>query len=516
MDKSNPSFFRRIIKKKRTWVILSVVVILILYFTFRTTDNSKNTVSDIVKYVDLKQTVLATGQVTSNTDLDLSFSKSGVVKSVKVKVGDTVKQGQVLATLEQGSELASLTSARGALAAANARLKRTMEGASNEEIALANLSLANAKRDFDNTKISQDTLIQNSYSTLLNSTPEAVPTSGASDSISPTISGNYALDKEGDIIINTYSTGGGSSFSVSGLVSGNGTVTTTTPQPLGNSGLYIKFPSTTNLNSNGSGWTISIPNKKASNYLTNLNAYESALKTQQSVMSSAQSLVDQRQAELTIKTATARSSDIDLAKADIVSAEGQMQAALANYNNTIITAPADGTITKVDIKLGELATAQKEVMVLQDVSNIYLEANINEANVTSVVIGMPVDITFDAISSEKTFKGFITYIDPSSTVVSGVVNYKIKASVEKVAELRPGMTANMTIKSKEKDHVLVVQSRAILTDKSGNKTIRVVTNPKTKTFKEEPVTTGLEGDGGMVEIQSGVNEGDEFVVLIKS
>lgn len=516
MEKNKKPFFKRIIKKKRTWFILGALILLVLYFVFRPNDNSKNTVTDTAKYADLKETVLATAQVTSNTDLQLSFSKSGVVKSIRVKVGDKVNQGQVLAAIEQGSELASLTSARGALAAANARLKRTMEGASNEEIALANLALANAKRDFENTKTSQDTLVKNAYDNLLNSVPEAIPASGASDYASPTISGNYALGKEGKININTFATGGGYNFLVTGLASGTGNVTTTTPQPIGDSGLYIKFPSTSNLNPNGAGWIIEIPNKKASNYVTNLNSYESALKTQQSVLSQASSLVDQRQAELAIKTAAARSSDIDLAKADIVSAEGQMQAAQANYNNTIITAPADGTITKIDIKLGELASAQKEVMVLQDVTNIYLEANVNEANVTSVAVGMPVDVTFDAISSEKVFKGAVTYIDPSSTVVSGVVNYKIKASVEKVPELRPGMTANMTIKSKEKNHILVVPSRAILTDKSGNKTIRVVTNSKTKTFKEENITTGLEGDGGVVEVLSGVKEGDEFVVLIKN
>ena len=515
MEKNKPSLFKRIIKKKRTWVIL-VAVLLVLYFTFRSTDNAKNTVTDFVKYMDLKQTVLATGQVTSNTDLSLSFSKSGVVKSLKVKVGDTVKEGQVLATLEGGPELAALTSAKGALAAANARLKRTVEGASSEEVALATLALANAKRDFENTQTSQATLVKNAYDNLLNSTPEAVPTSGTSDATSPTISGNYALGKEGVITINISPTGNGYTFSASGLTTGSGIVTTTTPQPIGDSGLYIKFPSATNINTNGAGWNINIPNKKASTYLTNFNAYDSALKTQAAAISSAQSLVDQRQAELTIKTAVARSSDIDLAKADILSAEGQMQLALANYNNTIITAPADGTITKVDIKLGELASAQKEVMVLQDVSNIYLEADINEANVTSVAIGMPVDVTFDAISTGKVFKGSITYIDPSSTIKSGVVNYKIKASVEKVPELRPGMTANMTINSKEKDHVLVVPSRAILTDKNGNKVIRIVNNSKKKTFDEAPITTGLEGDGGLVEVLKGINLNEEFVVLIKN
>jgi HlyD family secretion protein len=129
---------------------------------------------------------------------------------------------------------------------------------------------------------------------------------------------------------------------------------------------------------------------------------------------------------------------------------------------------------------------------------------------------MPVDITFDAFGTDKIFKGNITKINPSSNIVSGVVNYKVTASVEQVEGIRPGMTANMTVKAKEANHVLVVPSRSILTNSDGTKTIRLVTDTKTKKFKETPITTGLEGDGGMIEITSGLQENEEFVILIKT
>lgn len=494
------NFAKKYSKKKRAWVILGIVLILLFYF-LKPVDNSKNIVTDIVKYIDLKQTVLATGQVTSKTDLNLSFNSNGIIKSLKVKVGDNVKAGQALATVDQGAQLASLTQARGALLAAQARYKKTLEGASNEEIALAQVAL-------DQAKLTQDILVKNAYQNLLNSTPEALPKNVTNDYNPPTITGTYSLGKEGDIVITTYSSGSAStySFNVSGLVTGSGNVTTTTPQPIGNSGLYIKFPA---VNTGYiTDWVITIPNKKASNYLSNYNAYQTAL-------SQAQSTIDQRTAELALKKAQARASDIDLAKADITTAEGQVQAAQSKYDDTILKAPADGTITRVDIKIGELASALKEVMVLQDVSNIYIETNINEANVASIAIGMPIDINFDAFGTDKIFKGKVTAVDPSSTLVSGVVNYKVTASVEQVQDLRPGMTANMTINIKSKNHVLVVPSRAIIIDKSGAKTIRLITNTKSKSYKEVPVSTGLEGDGGMVEVTSGLSEGDEFVTLIK-
>ena len=393
------------LRKKIFYGIIIVVLIFTAIMLLKPKDNSANITTDIAKIINLKQTVLATGQVTSSTDLNLSFFSSGIVRSLKVQVGDTVKTGQILATLDHGNEFGSFTQARGAVAAAQARYKRILDGASNEEIKLAQIVLDNAKRDYDRVKSQQELLVKNAYKNLLNSTPEASPSGGQSDYTAPTISGNYNKEIEGKIIISIYYTGNGTSFNVSGIASGSGLVTTTTPQPIGDSGLYIKFPSTSVININE--WVITIPNKKASDYLTNYNAYQAALKTQDSALGVTQALIDQREAELSIKQATARPADIDLAKADILSAEGQLQLASANFEHTILRAPTGGTITKIDIKIGELAQAQKNIMTLQDINNVYLEANINEANITSIKLGVSVNITFDAFGTEQIFKGSI-------------------------------------------------------------------------------------------------------------
>lgn len=499
MEKERYSTLKKIFKKKRTYIIIVIVLLIGSYLIFKPSSNVANTVTDSVKYADLKQTILATGQVVSSTDLNLSFNGNGVVSSIKVKVGDKVPAGTVLATLDQSSVLATLTSAKGSLAAANARYKRTQEGASNEEVALSQVT-------FDQTKLTQETLVKNAYQNLLNSSPEAYPKEGTNNFTAPIISGTYSKSKEGKINLEFYNSSGGTSFSASGLTDGIGLINSITPQPIGDSGLYIKFPTNEPMSVNE--WIIEIPNKKAANYLMNLNAY-------QAVVAQAKSAIDQSAAQLALKKSTARQSDLDLAMADIISAQGQVQQATAQYNNTMIKAPLSGTITSIDIKPGELAAALKPVITLQDVSNIYLEANVNEANIANLEIGLPIDISYDAFGSERLFKGNITKIDPSSTLVSGVVNYKITASVEQVANLRPGMTANMTIKAKEKDHILVIPSRAILTDTAGNKTVRVITNTKNKKYKEVPITTGMEGDGGMIEITSGLSDGEEIVVLIK-
>lgn len=499
--------------KKIIYGLLVVVLGLILFKILGPEDNSKNITTDFVKKGNLQETILATGQVTSSTDLNLSFAKSGTVRSLRVKVGDKVRAGTIMATLEQGNELAALTSARGSVAAAEARYKKILAGSTTEEVRLSEIALENAKKDQDRIKSQQDILVNNAYTALLNSTPEARPAFGSYDYKVPTVSGNYNKGIEGDIKISTYQSVAGYEFVVSGIVSGRGTVTTTNSQPIGDSGLLINF-SGVDLGISRE-WIISIPNEKAANYVTNYNSYQAALKTRESALGSAQAIVDQRTAELALKKAAAPSADVELAEADILSAKGNYQAASANYENTILRAPVAGTVTKIDIKLGELAAASKPVITVQDVGNLYLEANVNEANVANIKNNASVELSFDAFGTDNLFTGRVLTVDPSSTLISGVVNYKVTASIDSSPTLRPGMTANMTILVDQKNDILMVPQRAVLTKEDGSKVVRVVINPKTKKFEEVRVTTGMEGDGGLVEVTSGLKEGDEVVVLIK-
>jgi multidrug resistance efflux pump len=88
------------------------------------------------------------------------------VSRVAVATGQKVKKGDVLATLDQKSAYANYTSARGALLSAKANLQKTIEGVSNEEIAVAQVALDNAKKDLEITTLKQDTLVRNARRAL--------------------------------------------------------------------------------------------------------------------------------------------------------------------------------------------------------------------------------------------------------------------------------------------------------------------------------------------------------------
>jgi len=496
-------------------VYISVIIILVILGIFFFKNGDDVTITKVESnYGNLIQTVKATGQVTSVTDLNLSFKKPGIVRTVSVAVGSKVRKGQVLASLSSGSESADLSRARANVALAEAKLKKVLEGATSEEITLARVSLENAKSDLINASNTQDTLVRNAYSNLLNSNIEAVSLNTNDNKVPPTVTGNYNLGKEGSITLSVYNTGSGLLFSLSGLVSGSGTVSTTNPQKIGESGLYILFPSSNDMA--GSSWIIDIPNKKAANYLSNQNAYDSALKTKDSVLSSAQSLVNQREAELAVKQANARGSDIALAEAEILSAKAGLQQAGANYEDTLIRAPQSGTVTKVNIKYGEVAEANKASIVLQDVSNLYVEALINESNIANIVIGQGVEITFDALGDLNKFTGIVSHIDPSSETTEGIVNYKIKVSInEKNPNIRPGMNAEITITTLNKPEVFAI-SKAAIVERDGKSYVNVITNDKKNTYQEVEVTTGVSGDGNMIEILSGVTSEDNIAIVTKN
>jgi HlyD family secretion protein len=506
------SFSGWIREHKKTSIALGIVLVLIIYFIATRGSAPANVVTDTVVRRELRSTVLATGDVTSTTDLDLSFASSGTVSGVKVKVGDKVYKGDVLATLSNQSQYGAVTQAQGSVKSAQAALDKLIEGATNEEVAVAQTALSSAQVSLSNTKLQQATLVSNARTAVLNAGLQIKPAPGSSSTptYTPTLSGTYTGTDQGQYTITTHG-GSGAYFTYSGLDSGTALSNVSTAVPLGTHGLFLTFPTGFSTMSD-TQWVVTIPNTESPSYLTAQNAYNNAVDTQTSAIASAQASVDTAQANLNLKKASARGADVEAAQANVLSAQGQLQTAQAAYNNTIITAPADGTITAVDIKVGELASAQKEVLILQDVSHLYLEANINEADISSVVLGQPVEVTFDAFGPDKKYAATISHIDPASTVVSGVVNYKIEAEIQgDVTGVLPGMTANMTIVTKDKAAVLVVPTRAILDGKNG-KVVRVITDAKKKTYSETPVTLGIQGDDG-TEILSGLSEGQTIVVL---
>ncbi len=461
-------------QSRRRKIVYGVLVAIILLIVLKNGNDTTGTTIETVKRQNLVRSVAASGTVVSSTDLSLGFEQSKMVSSIRVWVGAPVKKGDILANLSNGTERAAVSSARGSLLAAQARYKKVVEGSSNEQVKLAQVQLENARR----TLLSED---------LIAKPEDANDTATAA--ITPTISGTYT-GTEGTYRLE-LDTIAQNLVRYSGLERGSFRASDLVPQPLGTKGLFVKFPSGSIEQLSNAVWTITIPNIEGSAYIAN------------------KSSLDEKQAQLDLTRASAREADVDAALADVVVAQAGVDTAVAALEKTILRAPADGTITAVDIKIGEIAEVGKRAVALQDVSNLYLEANINESDIKSVALDQPVTVTFDAFPGD-TYQATVSSVDPAATIDDNVVNYKIKALLADIQTIKPGMTANLTIKTAEVPNVLVLPARTI-TIIDGKSTVQLVTDERRKKTVVHQIETGLKGDGNLVEIVSGINEGDRVL-----
>ena len=290
----------------------------------------------------------------SSHNLTLGFLASGRIKTVSVKTGDVVKKGQILATLDAGNAEGALTQARAAYETAKANYQKIINGATGTAIDVAKAAVNTAQVNLDGTTKQQNLLVANAYTNLLNSTITATLSNSNSTIVAPTITGTYNKNTEGTISFVVNQAGDNEYINFSGIINGTTTVSTTNPQALGDSGLYIQFPSLSSYG--GTSWKINIPNKNAPNYLANYNAYQLALQVKNQAVANAQATLDQANASLTALATSARPEDVAMVEAQMNSAAGAVQIAQATYQNTIITAPDDGTVISVAIAPGQIAT----------------------------------------------------------------------------------------------------------------------------------------------------------------
>jgi multidrug efflux pump subunit AcrA (membrane-fusion protein) len=327
-------------------VLIISLIIALAIGTFGYLQINKKVAIPVIK--DNSSVDVSNNNPSSPQNLTLGFLVGGRIKSVSVKTGDIVKKGTVLAELDAGN-------VKGALIQAQAAYEKIINGATGTTIDIAKAAVNTATVNLNEITKQQNVLVDNAYRNLLNSTLEAVPSDNTQNYQAPTISGNYTLGKEGVINLHFYYSSGGISFTASGLSNGSGIMNGITSQPIGNSGLYIKSTST---QIGTEDWVIEIPNKKASNYLANYNAYQLALQNKNQAIDVAQATLDQANASLAGLVATARPEDVATAK-------GALEIAQAAYNNTIITAPSDGTVTSVTIAEGQIATPNAAAIELK-------------------------------------------------------------------------------------------------------------------------------------------------------
>ena len=214
------------------------------------------------------------------------------------------------------------------------------------------------------------------------------------------------------------------------------------------------------------------------------------------------------------------------ARQTVNSARESVQKAQTNLGYATITSPIDGVVLSKSVEEGQTVAASFNTPELfniaQDLTDMRVIADIDEADIGGVKEGQRVTFTVDAFPDDK-FEGQVTQVRQEATTTSNVVTYEVVVSApNKDLKLKPGLTANITIYTLEKNDVLAVPSKALrfmpneALLKKGEQIEDVEAPLKVwtlegNTFKAHKVETGIT-NGMLTEIISGISEGAEVLV----
>ena len=214
----------------------------------------------------------------------------------------------------------------------------------------------------------------------------------------------------------------------------------------------------------------------------------------------------------------------DKAKQTVATAKESVAKAQTNLGYATITSPIDGVVLSKSVEEGQTVAASFSTPELfniaQNLTDMRVIADVDEADIGEVKEGARVTFTVDAYPND-TFEGEVTQVRQEATTTNNVVTYEVVISApNNDLKLKPGLTANVTIFTAEKQGVLCVPSKALrftpTPETVGNMKIQD-TNGKNKVWTKEGNTLKAHNlqigmsDGINTEVLSGISEGTVIV-----
>ena len=600
------------LKKKSVWIPLVLVLIVGgLMWRNHVVNAGPFYDTQVAQKRTLIQTVEVTGDTKPESRIDLSFKTSGKLNTLSAIVGQKVKAGDVLATLDPQDATFAMRRAGATVAQAQASLAARQAQDSPQAIQIAQAqrdqaqaNLDKAKSDLELLKITsaqQVALAQIAYDTaqqnLTNAgngadlTVQASLSSLRTSLISAANTLSSALT-EADTILGVENTGANSAYvSVLGIYDHNGLTKTqgeyltsrtaqrradglvrvlntnssatdilaagqATVDALQQSQWFLDDVQNvlTNSGVNGSFTSADLAAKRASmqtwrtsvatqygslsasvqalqastNQQTTTRAQlQNALRTAQANLTiatsnqisqtkNAQTTVDVDQAALSSAEASlsqhkspARAVDLQVLRAQIEDAQIAYEQAQQRVKDTQLVAPADGVIAEVVPTVGEQVVQDQKVMGLVVTSGYTIEASIPEADIAKIAVGQSAVVTLDAFGDSVKFSAHVLSIEPDRIKSQDAVFYNVSLALDPTdRDIKPGLTANVTITTGQVADAIVIPLRAVKSD-NDVRSVQILTG---KTIRVATVELGLRGDDGQVEVKTGLNQGDQVII----
>ena len=233
----------------------------------------------------------------------------------------------------------------------------------------------------------------------------------------------------------------------------------------------------------------------------------------------AQNLIAQNDVDTAKSNYDQAVAQVALDKAGVEQAEASLEEARINLAYTDITSPVDGVVVSRSVDVGQTVAASFQTptlfLIAQDLTKMQVDTNVSESDIGGVRQGHPSSFTVDAYPG-KEFRGTVAQVRNAPITVQNVVTYDVVVAVDNSdLELKPGMTATVTITTAQRDAVLRIPLRALRFHPDRKPEASETPGPQRRSAQGAMAVWVLQPDGSArkVEVKTGVRS-DQYAELV--
>ena len=245
----------------------------------------------------------------------------------------------------------------------------------------------------------------------------------------------------------------------------------------------------------------------------------------------ARNLIAQNDLDTAKSNADQAVAQLALDEASVTQAQASLDEAKVNLAYTDIVSPVDGVVVSRNVDVGQTVAASFQTptlfLIAEDLTKMQVDTNVSESDVGRAAESQPATFTVDAYPGMP-FRGVVAQVRNAPITVQNVVTYDVVIGVDNPKlELKPGMTANVTITTAHKDDALRVPTRALRfrpPEPARDGAVAAPTTPPAgtrvwlldgaRTPEPRAVETGI-ADDQYTEVVSGLDEGSRVITAIK-
>lgn len=489
-------------KKK---IIFAAVAIIVLALIVNKVFFKKEELSYVPENVvrgTIVQEVSEDGTVERGEEINLNFKSGGKIEQIYVGEGDAVKSGDKLAKLETTQLSLQLTQAEATVVAQKARLSELREGADTDLEGYYNNTptILNQAYNLAEYAIRQQISSMFLYRTEMVSPYYELTYNNCNEQASAD------SESQRKVIENDLSAW---RAELQNLGKSNNEYDAAITESQNHLATYQNFLNRLND-------TLNTDCKLTITETANINTYKpivsaaiTSLNTAASSVLTQKKTIDAQKIVVQNYDNKNNQQEINYQEALVEQAEAAASLLRSQIVDAVLKSPSDGQITQIKKEKGEIVQAMESFMVFIPQSPFEINTNIYEEDIVKVKIGDSTKIELTAFP-DQIFEGKVVSIDPAATLVGGVVYFGVTIDIQDhPAETRPGMSADIVIKTAQKDGALIINSSAI-EKKDGKVFVKVV--KEGGILEEREIKIGLKGEDGKDEVVFGLKEGEIIAI----